>query len=222
MKKPLFIVLVLITITACDCDCEYQSEDNQVNKQVIDNIPSDVYVMASHYAQKYNVPLAIFLGIAWHERASVYGWHDDYVFGYGAYDNGNWPAQYAGWEKQWAFAAPKIGRFFSRNNPSSESFQAFARDIYKTTAWESYRTAYIHYQQFYSQEQSSDSGNLPGGDSCVVYSEDDNSCVDCQCKKYKGTQYLCLCINEDHEDKYKATRTSKGTFKDWIFLETAK
>jgi len=114
----------------------------------VKGIPDDISKMAESYAEKYRVEPAVFLAIAWHERAGRFGWYDNYVFGYGAYDVKPWAGRFAGWENQWKNAAPKIGKFFSRNQPSKETFQIFARDIYKTTAWKNYGSAFEHYRKF--------------------------------------------------------------------------
>jgi hypothetical protein len=147
--KKLAIFLTVAIVAGCDCDDS--SDSCSCADLYVEDVPSFVSDIAVEYTLEYDVQPAVFLAIAWHERAGVYGWRDDFIFGYGAYDNGNsntWPSKFAGWETQWDNAAPKIGQFFSENEPSSESFQRFARNIYKTTAWQSYRTAYKHYLRF--------------------------------------------------------------------------
>jgi hypothetical protein len=119
-----------------------------INTMITGNIPSEIKDTAVYYGKQYGVEPAVFLAIAWHERGAYRGWYDDYVFGYGAYDKKPWAKQFSGWKKQWENAAPKIGTFFSGKTPSVENFQAFARDIYKTTAWQSYRSCFKHYRKF--------------------------------------------------------------------------
>lgn len=116
--------------------------------RISDKLPSVVADTAKKYSS-CGVNPSVFLGIAWHERGMVHGWFDDYLFGYGAYDHGKWGEKYKGWQNQWSFASRKIcGHFASVNSPDINTFQAFARDVYKTTDWQHYRNAYLHYLKF--------------------------------------------------------------------------
>lgn len=113
-------------------------------------IPKDVSEIALSYANQYQVEPAVFLAIAYHERAIKHGWYDDYVFGYGAISNNKteWSQKFSGWQTQWKNAAPKIGQFFADKKPSIQSFQQFARDIYKTVDWKNYKNCLDYYKQF--------------------------------------------------------------------------
>jgi hypothetical protein len=146
MKK--LAILLIVTIFYGCSTCDDSTDSCSCANLYVEDIPEEISDIAVEYALEYDVQPAVFLAIAYHERAAAYGWFDDYVFGYGAYDVKPWDPRFVGWSTQWENAAPKIGRFFAENEPSSESFQRFARDVYKTTAWTSYRTAYKHYLRF--------------------------------------------------------------------------
>ncbi len=127
-----------------------ESENELINFDVtpVIGVPNQINALATKYGNRYGVEPAVFLAIACHERACAKGWYDNYVFGFGAYDQKPWGARFSGWKTQWSYAAPRIGRFFSRNTPTPENFQVFARDIYKTTAWKNYKNAYQFYKRF--------------------------------------------------------------------------
>lgn len=121
-------------------------------KTSIKAVPENVIKTAKQYAI-CGVEPAVFLAIAWHERAGKKGWYDDYIFGYGAFDHGNWGQRYRGWENQWAYASIKICKYFNGRSVDVQNFQSFAKNIYKTTDWENYRNAYGYYLTFKGQVQ---------------------------------------------------------------------
>lgn len=103
--------------------------------------PSDVAMYVRSIAAKYQIQPAAILAACYHERG-IKNWYDPFLCGFGATDDLNWnKSKWGGWQKQirlFAKRANRCGYFKVGTNITIQHAQMFAKNCYKTTAWQNY------------------------------------------------------------------------------------